>query len=171
MPPGRPERRTHDHRRNGTISLFATLDVATGFVIGTCYRRHRAREFLAFLKEIDARLPEGLDIHVVMDNDATHKTAAAKAWLARRAHWHAHFTPISASWINRVERWFAELTRKQRQRGAHTSTKQREADIRAFIEKHNQHPRPFKWTKPADDILASVKRFCHRTDQTLCGKL
>ncbi len=171
MLPGRPERRTHDDRRNGTTSLFDALDVATGFVIGTCYRRHRAKEFLAFLKEIDGRVPEGLDVHIVVDNDATHKTAAVKAWLARRAHWRVHFTPTSASWINQVERWFAELTRKQLQRGVHTSTRQLEADIRAFIEQHNEHPKPFKWTKSADDILATVKRFCHRVNQNLCHEL
>ena len=111
MLPGRPERRTHDYKRHGTTSLFAALDVATGRVIGKCYRRHRAREFLDFLKEIDRRVPDELDIHIVMDNYATHKTAAVKAWLARRPHWHVHFTPTSASWINQVERWFAELTR------------------------------------------------------------
>ena len=120
MLPGMPERRTHDYKRHGTTSLFAALDVATGRVIGKCYRRHRAREFLDFLKEIDRRVPEGLDVHIVMDNYATHKTAAVKAWLARRPHWHVHFTPTSASWINQVERWFAELTRKQLQRGVHT---------------------------------------------------
>ena len=105
------------------------------------------QEFLDFLKEIDAQVPEGLDIHVVMDNYATHKTAAVKAWLARRSHWHVHFTPTSASWINQVERWFAELTRKQLQRGVHTSTRQLEADIRAFIEKHNEDPKPFRWNQ------------------------
>ena len=105
------------------------------------------------------------------DNYATHKTAAVKAWLARRAHWHVHFTPTSASWINQVERWFAELTRKQLQRGVHTSTRQLEADIRAFIEKHNEDPKPFRWTKSADDILAAVKRFCLRVDQNLCHEL
>ena len=171
MLPGMPERRTHDYKRHGTTSLFAALDVATGFVIGKCYRRHRAREFLGFLKEIDRRVPEGPDIHIVMDNYATHKTAAVKAWLARRQHWHVHFTPTSASWINQVERWFAELTRKQLQRGVHTSTRQLEADIRAFIEQHNEDPKPFKWTKSADDILAAVKRFCLRVDQNLCHEL
>ena len=171
MLPGMPERRTHDYKRHGTTSLFAALDAATGFVIGKCYRRHRAREFLDFLKEIDRRVPEGLDIHIVMDNYATHKTAPVKAWLARRAHWHVHFTPTSASWINQVERWFAELTRKQLQRGVHTSTRQLEADIRAFIEQHNEDPKPFKWTKSADDILAAVKRFCLRVDQNLCHEL
>ena len=113
MLPGMPKRRTHDYKRHGTTSLFAALDVATGFVIGKCYRRHRAREFLDFLKEIDRRVPEGLDIHIVMDNYATHKTAPVKAWLARRAHWHIHFTPTSASWINQVERWFADPRRRQ----------------------------------------------------------
>ena len=169
--PGMPERRTHDYKRNGTTSLFAALDVATGFVIGKCYRRHRAREFLDFLKEIDRRVPEGLDIHIVMDNDATHKTVAVKAWLARRSHWQVHFTPTSASWINQVERWFAELTRKQLQRGVHRSTRQLEADIRAFIDKHNEDPKPFKWTKSADQILAAVKRFCLRVDQNLSHEL
>ena len=171
MLPGMPERRTHDYKRHGTTSLFAALDVATGRVIGKCYRRHRAREFLDFLKEIDRRVPDELDIHIVMDNYATHKTAAVKAWLARRPHWHVHFTPTSASWINQVERWFAELTRKQLQRGVHTSTRQLEADIRAFIEKHNEDPKPFRWTKSADDILAAVKRFCLRVDQNLCHEL
>ena len=164
-------RRTHDYKRHGTTSLFAALDVATGHVIGKCHRRHRAREFLDFLKEIDRRVPEGLDVHIVMDNYATHKTAAVRAWLARRTHWHVHFTPTSASWINQVERWFAELTRKQLQRGVHTSTRQLEADIRAFIEQHNEDPKPFKWTKSADDILAAVKRFCLRVEQNLCHEL
>jgi transposase len=171
MMPGIPERRTHNYVRHGTTSLFAALDVASGFVIGKCYKRHRAKEFLDFLKEIDARVPDDLDIHIVMDNYATHKTPKVKAWLARRPHYHIHFTPTSASWINQVERWFAELTRKQLQRGVHTSTKELEADIRAFIEKHNENPKPYKWTKPADDILASAKRFCYRTNQTLCGQL
>ena len=116
-------------------------------------------------------MPDDLDIDIVMDNYATHKTAAVKAWLARRPHWHVHFTPTSASWINQVERWFAELTRKQLQRGVHTSTRQLEADIRAFIEKHNEDPKPFKWAKSADDILAAVKRFCLKVEQNLCHEL
>ena len=171
MMPGIPERRTHSYVRHGTTSLFAALNVASGFIIGKCYKRHRAAEFLNFLKEIDAQVPGGLDIHIVMDNYATHKTPKIKAWLARRPHYHVHFTPTSASWINQVERWFAELTRKRLQRGVHTSVKQLEADIRAFIDRHNQNPKPFKWTKSADQILASVKRFCHKTQQTLCGEL
>ena len=171
MMPGVPERRTHSYVRHGTTSLFAALDVASGFVIGKCYKRHRAVEFLKFLKEIDAQIPEGLDVHIVMDNYATHKTPKIKAWLARRPHYHVHFTPTSASWINQVERWFAELTRKQIQRGVHTSVRQLEADIRTFIELHNRNPKPFRWTKSADQILASVKRFCHKAQQTLCGEL
>ena len=171
MLPGIPERRTHDYKRNGTTSLFAALDIATGSIIGKCYRRHRAREFLDFLKVIDRAVPDGLDIHIVMDNYATHKTDGVKAWLARRPHWHVHFTPTSASWLNQVERWFAELTRKQLQRGVHRATLQLEADIRAFIETHNENPKPFKWTRSADDILAAVKRFCLRVEQNLCHKL
>jgi len=171
MMPGMPERRTHNYVRHGTTSLFAALDVASGFVIGKCYKRHRASEFLDFLKEIDARVPDELDVHVVMDNYATHKTPRIRAWLARRPRYHVHFTPTSASWINQVERWFAELTRKQIQRGVHTSVRQLEADICAFIEAHNAHPKPYRWTKSADEILASVKRFCHKANATLCGEL
>lgn len=160
--PGVPERRTHSYVRHGTTTLFAALDVASGFVIGKCYKRHRATEFLDFLKQIDASVPSDLDVHIVMDNYATHKTASVKNWLMRRPRYHVHFTPTSASWINQVERWFAELTRKQLRRGVHTSTVQLEADIRSFIERHNQNPKPYRWTKSADDILASVKRFCQK---------
>lgn len=171
MMPGIPERRTHTYVRNGTTSLFAALDVASGFVIGKCYKRHRAAEFLDFLKQIDGGVPEGLDVHIIMDNYATHKTASVKAWLARRPHYHVHFTPTSASWINQVECWFAELTRKQLKRGVHTSTSQLETDIRRFIDLHNKNPKPYKWTRSADQILASVKRFCQKTQQTLCSEL
>ena len=163
MVPGVPERRTHTYLRNGTTSLFAALDIATGAVIGKCYKRHRAAEFLDFLKRIDTELPDDLDVHLVMDNYATHKTTTIKTWLARRPHWHVHFTPTSASWINQVERWFAELTRKQLQRGVHRSTTALEADIITFIDAHNENPRPYRWVKSADQILASVKRFCHKT--------
>ena len=145
MMPGVPERHTHSYVRHGTTSLFGALDVASGFVIGKRYKRHRAVEFLNFLKEIDANVPGGLDVHIVMDNYATHKTPKIKAWLARRPHYHVHFTPTSASWINQVERWFAELTRKRIQRGVHTSVRQLETDIRTFIDLHNR-PKPFKWT-------------------------
>ncbi|CAN5456514.1 IS630-like element ISBj5 family transposase [soil metagenome] len=171
MMPGMPERRTPSYERHGTTSLFAALDVATGAVIGKCYKRHRATEFLDFLKQIDGNVPVGLDVHIVMDNYATHKKPAIKAWLARRLHYHVHFTPTSASWINQVERWFAELTRKQIQRGVHTSVGQLEADIRSFIDQHNANPKPFRWTKSANEILAAVKRFCQKADYTLCSEL
>jgi transposase len=157
--------------RHGTTSLFAALDVVSGFVIGKCYKRHRAAEFLNFLREIDAHVPEGLDVHIVMGNDATHKTPKIKAWLTRRPHYHVHFTPTSASWINQVERWFAELTRKRLRGGVHTSVRQLEADIRTFIDRHNENPKLFKWIKSADQIPASVKRFCQKTQQTFCGEL
>ncbi|WP_372572197.1 IS630 family transposase [Ruegeria jejuensis] len=171
MAPGVAERRTHTYFRHGTPSLFAALDIATGAVIGKCYKRHRATEFLDFLKRIDTAMPAGLDVHIVMDSYATHKTPKIKAWLARRAHWHVHFTPTSASWINQVERWIAELIRKQLQRGVHRSTAELEADLAAFIEAHNENPKPFKWVKSADEILASVKRVCQRTQQNLCREL
>jgi transposase len=170
MMPGIPERRTHSYVRHGVTSLFAALDVASGFVIGKCYKRHRATEFLDFLKQIDAQVTDGLDVHIIMDNYATHKTAVIKNWLARRPHYHVHFTPTSASWINQVERWFAELTRKQLRRGVHTSAKQLEADIRTFITRHNENPKPYRWTKSADEILASVKRFCQKTERALCSE-
>ena len=171
MMPGMSERRTHNYVRHGTTSLFAALDVASGFVIGKCYKRHRAIEFLNFLKEIDSRVPDDLDIHIIMDNYATHKTPRIKAWLARRPHYHVHFTPTSASWINQVERWFAELTRKKIQRGVHKSVRQLETDIKTFINAHNEDPKPYRWVKSADEILASVKRFCQKAEATLCGEL
>jgi len=171
MAPGVAERRTHNYVRNGTTSLFAALDIATGAVIGKCYKRHRAAEFLDFLKQIDRQMPQGLDVHLVMDNYATHKTPKIKAWLARRPHWHVHFTPTSASWINQVERWFAELTRKQLKRGVHRSVAELKADIATFIEVHNKNPKPYKWVKSADEILASVKRFCQRTNDRQCAEL
>ncbi len=171
MMPGIPEQRTPSYVWHGTTSLFAALDVASGFGIGKCYKRHRAAEFLDFLKQIDARVPADLDVHIIMGNDATHKTSSIRSWLARRPHDRVHFTPTSASWINQVERWFAELTRKQLRRGVHTSTAQLEADSRSFIERHNEAPKPYRWTKSADEILASVKRFCQKTEQTLCHEL
>ena len=178
MLPGMPERRTHDYKRHGTTSLFAALDVATGRVIGKCYRRHRAREFLDFLKEIDRRVPEGLDIHVVMDNYATHKTAAVKAWLARRPHWHVHFTPTSASWINQVERWFAELTRKQCHRSgllcsaACTPPPASSKPISGPSSKSTtKTPSPSGGPNRPTTSSPAVKRFCLRVDQNLCHEL
>ncbi len=147
------------------------LDIASGFIIGKCYKRHRAIDFLDFLKLIDRAVPIALDVHIVMDNYAIHKTLKGRAWLARSPHYYVHFTPTSASWINQVERWFAELPRKQLQRGVHRSTDQLTADIDTIIDRHNDDPKPFKWTKSADEILASVKRFCQKTYQTLCSEL
>ena len=165
MRPGQVERRTHDYTRHGTTSLFAALDVASGSVIGRCYPRHRSSEFRKFLDQIEANVPRDLDVHLVMDNYATHKTKPIRDWLAKRPHWHVHFTPTSASWINQVERFFALITEKQIRRGVHRSTQQLETDIRAFIDAHNTQPKPFRWTKSADDILAAIQRFCMRTHE------
>ena len=163
MMPGVPERRTHDYARHGTTTLFAALNVATGKVIGQLHRRHRASEFLDFLRAIDAAVPEKLDAHLVLDNSSTHKTPAVKRWLARRPRFHLHFTPTSASWINQVERWFAQLTEKQIRRGTHRSTMELEKAIRNYLTVYNHNPTPFVWTKTADQILDSIKRFCLRT--------
>ena len=166
MCPGQAERRSHDYVRHGTLSLFAALDTASGEVIGQCFKRHRAKEFKAFLKRIEANVPNDLDIHIVMDNVATHKTPAIKAWFAKRPRWHVHFTPTSASWINQVERFFAALTEKQLRRGVHRSTEELERAIHDYIDIVNENPEPFRWTKSADDILAAVKRFCIATLNT-----
>ena len=160
--PGQAERRSHDYARHGTTSLFAALDVKTGKVIGRCFPRHRAAEFRRFLDEIDANVPPDLDVHLVLDNSATHKTRAIRDWLAKRPRYHVHFTPTSASWINQVERWFGLLTERALRRGVHRSVADLERDIRAFIDATNAEPKPFRWVKSADDILASVKRFCLR---------
>jgi transposase len=163
MRPGQPERRSHDYTRHGTTTLFAALDVATGEVIGRCFARHRAREFLKFLRTIEANVPANLDVHLVMDNYATHKTPPIRSWFARHPRWHIHFTPTGASWLNQVERFFALLTEKQLRRGVHRSTQELEAAILGYIDTVNADPRPFRWTKSADDILATIKRFCLRT--------
>ena len=161
--PGQPERRTHDYIRHGTTDLFAALDARTGTVICACHRRHRAPEFRAFLDEIDRSVPPDLDVHLVLDNLRTHKTAQIRDWLAKRPRYHVHFTPTSASWINQVERWFGLLTERALRRGVHRSVAELERDIRAFVEATNAAPRPFRWVKSADDILAGVRRFCLRT--------
>jgi transposase len=166
MRPGQIERRSHDYTRHGVTSLFAALDIATGRIIGKCYRRHRSQEFRRFLDEIEAAVPKDLDIHLVMDNYATHKTKTIRNWLAKRPRWRVHLTPTSASWINQVERFFANLTEKQIRRGVHRSTRQLEAAIKDYIKTVNADPRPFKWTKSADDILAAIKRFCLATLKT-----
>jgi transposase len=165
MRPGQIERRSHDYTRHGTTSLFAALDVVTGEIIAKCYPKHRSAEFRKFLDKIDDAVPDDLDIHMIVDNYATHKTKLVRDWLAKRPRWHIHFTPTSASWINQVERFFALLSEKQLQRGVHRSTAELEAAINAFIESTNQNPTPFRWTKSANDILASVKRFCVATNQ------
>lgn len=162
MAPGLPERRTHDYERFGTTTLFAALDIATGKVIGDLHARHRSREFMKFLNTIEANVPKDLDIHLVMDNYGTHKSPTIKAWFARRPRFHVHFTPTSASWINQVERWFATLTQNYIRRGTHRSTRQLEKAIREYIKHNNDDPKPFVWNKSADDILASIKRFCLR---------
>jgi transposase len=163
MRPGQVERRTHDYERHGTLSLFAALDVKSGQVIGQCKKRHRAKEFKDFLNTIDKAVPEDLDVHLILDNSSTHKTPAIKRWLARRPRFHLHFTPTSSSWINLVERWFGALTEKQLRRGVHRSTRQLERAIREFMEVHNEKPKPFVWTKTADQILESLARYCRRT--------
>ena len=163
MRPGQVERRTHDTTRHGTLSLFAALDAATGRVIGKCFARHRAREFRAFLNVIEANVPGDLDVHVIMDNVSTHKTQAIRNWFAKRPRWRTHDTPTSASWISLVERFFANLTEKQIRRGAHRSTEELQAAIASYIDAVNPKPKPVVWTKSADDILASVKRFCAAT--------
>ncbi len=160
MRPGQAARRSHDYKRHGTTSLFAALDIATGQVIGKCFPRHRATEFRRFLDEIEANVPKDLDVHLVMDNYATHKTPMIRAWLAKRPRWHVHLTPTSSSWLNQVERFFALLTDKKIRRGVHRNVADLQADITAFIDRHNADPKPFRWTKSADDILASIERFC-----------
>jgi len=162
MRPGQVERRTHDYVRHGTTSLFAALDVATGKVIGECHRRHRAVEFRAFLATIEANVPASLDVHLVLDNYATHKTPAIQRWLLKRPRFHVHFTPTSASWLNLVETFFSILTRKQLQRGVHRSTRELETAIRDYLCTYNTDPHPFVWTKTADQILESLARYCRR---------
>jgi transposase len=163
MRPGQIERRTHDYVRHGTTDLFAALDVKTGSVIGACRRRHRASECRAFLDQIEHNVPAGLDIHLVLDNASIHKAPTIQRWLAKRPHYHLHFTPTSGSWLNLVEAWFALLTARQIRRGSFRSTRSLEQAIRRTIEATNDNPKPFVWTKSADDILASVQRFCQRT--------
>ena len=163
MMPGTPERATHSYIRNGITTLFAAFNIADGTVIGELHRQHRATEFKKFLITIDKTVPTELDIHLVCDNYGTHKTPAIKAWLARRPRFHLHFTPTSSSWINQVERWFGFLTEQKIKRGAHKNVRALEDDIRDWIADWNTHPRPFLWTKTAEEILDSLARFCRRT--------
>jgi transposase/DNA-binding CsgD family transcriptional regulator/transcriptional regulator with XRE-family HTH domain len=162
MMPGMPERRTHDYVRHGTTSLFAACNVADGTVISQLHRQHRAVEFRKFLNTIDKAVPADLDVHLICDNYGTHKTPIVRAWLARHPRFHMHFTPTGSSWINQVERWFAYLTDQLVRRGVHTSVAKLEADIRRWIAAWNAEPKPFVWTKTADEILESLQRYCLR---------
>ena len=166
MLPGTPQRATHDYKRSGTSSLYAALDITTGKVIGSLHARHRAIEFKKFLRTLDHEVPTDLDVHLVLDNSSTHKTPAIQRWLAAHPRFVLHFTPTSSSWLNLVERWFSELTNKKLKRGTHRSVHQLNADIRAWIDTWNDHPRPFVWTKTADEILDSIARYCDRINES-----
>jgi transposase len=160
--PGVPERQSHDYQRHGTTSLFAALDVATGKVISSLHARHRAIEFKKFLQKIDREVPAELDVHLILDNYATHKTPAIKRWLATHPRFVLHFTPVGASWCNLVERIFGELTARKLRRGVHRSVNQLNADIRDWLERWNEDPKPYVWTKTADEILESLASYCNR---------
>src|SRR3954470_3166708 len=166
MLPGVPERATHDYRRAGTSSLYAALDLTTGKVLGRLHARHRAIEFKQFLATIDRDVPAQLDVHVVLDNSSTHKTPAIQKWLLAHPRFVLHFTPTSASWLNLVERWFAELTTKKLRLGAHRSVRELNSDIRAWIETWNDDPKPYVWTETADQILESIARYCNRINES-----
>jgi len=166
MRPGQIERRTHDYERHGTTSLFAALEMASGKVIGECHRRHRALEFRRFLDTVEAATPAGLDVHLILDNYGTHKTPLIQRWLVRHPRYRLHFTPTGSSWINLVERWFGTLTERQLRRGVHRSTRELEEALQRYVEKYNHDPKPFVWTKTADEILEAVARFCKRTSDS-----
>jgi len=160
---GRPECRSHDYVRHGTTDLFAALDVATGNVIGKCYAQHRAKDLRAFLREVEKAMPADLEVHVVLDNLSAHKAPTIKRWLAQNPRFHFHFTPTHASWLNLVERFFGLLTEHALRRGSHKSTHQLRGAIHEYLDAHNDDPKPFKWTKTADEILESIARFATRT--------
>jgi transposase len=160
--PGVPARQTHDYERHGVTSLFAALDVASGVTISNCYRHHRHQEFLSFLKVIDENVPADLDIHLVMDNYATHKVAKVRNWLTRHPRYHVHFTPTGASWLNLAERLFAEVTERCVRRGSHTTVRALEQAMLTYLDKRNENPKPFVWTASADLILGKVERLCQR---------
>jgi transposase len=166
MRPGQVERRTHDYIRHGTTSLFAALDAKTGTVIGQLHQRHRSVEFRKFLDTLDAAVPADLDVHLIADNYGTHKTALIRRWLAKRPRFHLHFTPTGASWLNLVERWFGILTEKQIKRGVHPTVRALKLTIMQYLDLTNDAPTPFVWTKTADEILASIARFCGRISET-----
>ena len=163
LQPGQVERGTHDYKRNGTTSLFAALELKTSRVISQFHKRHRSAEFRRFLDVIEANVPADMDVHLILDNYGTHKTALIRRWLAKRPRFHIHFTPTYGSWLNLVERWFAELTNKRIRRGAFRSVRELETAIREYIDVHNEDPRPFVWTRTADQILNSIARYASRT--------
>src|SRR5579872_6464747 len=162
LAPGVPARRSHDYERHGVRSLVAALDVASGVTISSCYRRHRHQEFLRFLDDIDASLPRGGEVHLIMDNYGTHKVKKVRTWFARHPRYHVHFTPTSASWLNLVERLFAEITQRCVRRGSHTAVAALEKAMLHYLEQRNQDPKPFVWTADADLILGKVSRLCKR---------
>jgi len=162
---GRAATMTHDYKRHGTTTLFAALDVKSGMVIGDCMPRHRAREFLKFLCNIKKAVPTGRDVHLVLDNYATHKTPEVKAWLDKHPRFKLHFTPTSASWLNLVERFFAEITSRRIRRGSYSSVDDLEATIYDYLAQHNEKPKPFKWTKTAEDILERERRALDKLDE------
>lgn len=166
MRPGQAERHTHDYYRHGTTSLFAALDIATGKVLGRCHPQHRQQEFVRFLDHIEANVPQGLEVHLVLDNYATHKTPKVAAWLKRRPRYHLHFTPTSSSWLNQVERWFAKITEQRIRRGVFKSVDQLITAIDQYILEHNRQPKPFVWTASADVILGRVERLCKRINNS-----
>ena len=161
--PGQVERYTPEYQRNGTTSLFAALDVATGNVIGRCFRRHRTAEFRRFLNHVDEQVPAELEVHLILDNYATHKTAIIRQWLLCHPRYHLHFTPTHSSWINQVERWFALLSQRQIKRGSHHNVRDLELAIEQFVAAHNENPKPFVWTKNAGQILESLRRYAAET--------
>ncbi|QFU90214.1 IS630 family transposase [Amycolatopsis sp. YIM 10] len=166
MLPGVPERQSFDYVRHGTTSLFAALEIATGQVISAVKRRHRHQEFLAFLRTIDKTVPTELDVHVILDNLSTHKTPAVKTWLLKHPRFHLHFTPTGSSWLNLVERFFAEITVKLLRRGVHRSVTALEKDIRTWIKQWNTNPKPYVWTRTADQILESLAAYCQRINDS-----
>src|SRR5947208_2021038 len=164
--PGVPARQSHDYERHGVTSLFAALDVATGVTISNCYRRHRHQEFLRFLSDIDANLPAGFDVHLIMDNYGTHKVSKVQTWLARHPRYHVHFTPTSGSWLNLVERLFGEVTERCVRRGSHTAVRALEKAMLEYLDQRNENPKPFVWTADADLILGKVERLSKRISRS-----
>jgi transposase len=160
--PGMPERRSHDYARHGVTSLFAAFNIADGTVISEIHRRHRAVEFKKFLAAIDKAVPDRLDVHMVCDNLATHKTPAVNEWLTKHPRFHLHFTPTGSSWINQVERWFGFLTDQLLRRGVHKSVQALESDVNTWIKTWNQDPKPFVWKKTAEEILDSLAKYISR---------